>query len=209
MGVAVDPSGKFVYASDNSDPEGGISAYGSSAGALTPVSGSPFATGSSSAGPGPLAVHPNGKFLFVGMSGNVNPNHLVSAFKIDPATGALGAVAGSPFATGSGPTAMTLDGAGRFLYTANTQQDTVSAFAVDPTTGTLTPVAGSPYDVPSLGGLAVDASGRYLYAASGTAVAGFAIDPCHGGLTALPSSPFATGLQPSGSSGLLISSTIK
>jgi 6-phosphogluconolactonase len=209
-GVAVDPAGKFVYVSDNYDPMGGISAYAiDSSGALTAVPGSPFSTGNSSAGPGPLAVHPNDKFLYVALSGNVNANHLISAFKIDPATGALGAVAGSPFATGANPNTMALDGAGRFLYTANTQDDTVSAFAVNPTTGTLTPIAGSPFSVSSIGGLAVEASGQYLYVASGSNVSGFAIDPCRGALTALPGSPFTTGLPPSGSSELLTSSASK
>lgn len=209
-GVAVDPAGKFVYVSDNDDPMGGISAYAiDSSGALAAAPGSPFATGNSSAGPGPLAVHPNGKFLYVALSGNVNANHLISAFKIDAATGALSAVAGSPFATGGNPNTMALDGAGRFLYTANTQDDTVSAFAINPTTGTLTPIAGSPYNVSSVGALTVEASGQYLYVASDSNVAGFAIDPCRGALTALPGSPFTTALPASGSSALLTSSAIK
>ena len=128
-GVAVDPGGRFVYVSNNLDPRGGISAYRieSSTGALTAVPGSPFMTGNASAGPGPLAVHPNGKFLYVALSGNANANHLISVFAIDATSGALGVVAGSPFATGSGPNSMTLGSpTGQFLYTSNIHSDTVS-----------------------------------------------------------------------------------
>jgi 6-phosphogluconolactonase len=210
-GVAVDPGGRFVYVSNNYDPRGGISAYtiDSSNGALTAVPGSPFPTGNSSSGPGALAVHPNGKFLYVALLGNVNANHLISAFTIDSATGALAPVAGSPFGTGSSPNFLVLDTTGQFLYTSNLRDNTVSAFAVNSTTGRLTGVAGSPYRVPSVGGLAVEASGRFLYVSSGDTVAGFTINACRGTLTALPDSPFAAGLPASGSSGLLTSSTIK
>lgn len=207
-GVTMDPTGKFLYVSNSYNPKGGISAYAiDSSGALAAVRGSPFSTGGSSAGPGPLVVHPSGKFLYVALSGNANANHLISAFGIDSATGALSAVPGSPFATGTSPNFMALDGAGRFLYTANTQDDTISALAINPTTGTLAPVRGSPYRVPSIGGLTVEASGQYLYAASGNDVAGFAIDPCRGALTPLAGSPFTTGLPASGIWGLLTSSS--
>jgi 6-phosphogluconolactonase (cycloisomerase 2 family) len=59
--LAVDPTGKFVYVTNNSGPPSGntVSGYSiASNGALTPVPGSPFATGFAPYG---VAVDPNGQ----------------------------------------------------------------------------------------------------------------------------------------------------
>lgn len=69
----------------------------------------------------------------------------MSAYAIDPTTGALGAVAGSPFAAGAGPYSVTVDPGGRFVYAANSNSHNVSAYAIDATTGTLGALAGSPF----------------------------------------------------------------
>ena len=53
-------------------------------------------------------------------------------------------VAGSPFATGSGPLSVAFSPGGGLLATANESDDTVSVFAVG-SGGALTPVAGSPF----------------------------------------------------------------
>ena len=102
----VDPSGKFLYVTDHSDPNGGISAYtiNSASGALTPVLGSPFPT-QIATNPGPTVpvVSPDGKFLFVTLLGTVNYSQFVASLAIDPNTGALSRVAGSPFPSGIGP----------------------------------------------------------------------------------------------------------
>ena len=65
-------------------------------GALTPIPGSPFATGFS---PYSVAVDPTGQFAYVT---NLR-NNSVSAYSIDRKTGALTPIPGSPFAAGSGP----------------------------------------------------------------------------------------------------------
>jgi len=65
-------------------------------GALTPVPGSSFATGS---GPVSVAVDPTTQFAYVA---NENSN-TVSAYSIDRKTGALTPVPDSPFETGSIP----------------------------------------------------------------------------------------------------------
>ena len=62
-------------------------------------------------------------------------------------------------------------------------------------TGAITAVSGSPFALPSAGytyGLSVDASGKFLYASTGTAdVAALAIDQTTGALTTAAGSPFA------------------
>jgi 6-phosphogluconolactonase len=73
LSVAIDPTGKFVYVANAGS--GNVSAYSIGAnGALTPISGSPFAAGGESvAEPFSLAVDPTGKFAYVanGVGANV------------------------------------------------------------------------------------------------------------------------------------------
>jgi 6-phosphogluconolactonase (cycloisomerase 2 family) len=145
--ITVDPLDRFVYVSNNSD--GTISGWTLGAGgALTAIGGSPFALPVSSGTPpvsgtsGAIAIDPFGRFLYV----TDGANSQVDAFTIDPTTGALALMTGSPFATaaGGGPFAMSVDTSGHFLYVGNSFLGTVSMFTTDPITGALTPVgAGS------------------------------------------------------------------
>jgi 6-phosphogluconolactonase (cycloisomerase 2 family) len=91
----------------------------------------------------------------------------VSAFSQDRISGALTAVAGSPFTTGSGSLALATDGAYKFLFVANMFSGDISAFTVNTTSGVLTPVAGSPFAAEfGIDSIAVDRSGSNLYAVS-------------------------------------------
>jgi len=193
-----DPSGKFLYVSNLNDGLGAISAYtiDSTSGALTPITGSPFPTQSNSPGPNRMAIGGGGKFLYVGMSGTVNANHTVSAFTIDPNTGALAQITGSPFPTGNDPQGIATDPTGKFLYTANSQDSTVSAFTIDGSSGTLTPVSGSPYaTLAGPGALAIDPGGQFLYVGenSTTGIEAFTINATSGAITSMAGSPFAPG----------------
>ena len=86
----------FVYVANSGSNN--ISAYTIAAGigALTPVAGSPFATGTN---PLSVTVSLNGAFAYVA---NFNSND-VSAYTIAAGTGVLTQVAGSPFTAGSAP----------------------------------------------------------------------------------------------------------
>jgi hypothetical protein len=68
----------------------------------------------------------------------------VSAYTINPSTGALTPVAGSPFAAGIAPRSVTVDPSGKFAYVADLGRN-VSAHTINPSSGALTPVAGSPF----------------------------------------------------------------
>ena len=59
----------------------------------------------------------------------------VSAYAIDAATGALMPLAGSPFASGMEPIAVTVSPNGRFAYAANYVSHNLSAFNIDAGTG--------------------------------------------------------------------------
>src|SRR6266481_2949758 len=68
----------------------------------------------------------------------------VSALASDAATGALTAVAGSPYGTGSGSLAIAADPTRRFLYVANAQSSDITAFNINATSGALS-ATGSPF----------------------------------------------------------------
>jgi len=152
----------------------------------------------------------NNNFLYVALTGTVNANNKIVAFTIDPTTGVLTALPGSPFVTGSDPlyiafVPVTLVGFQAFLYTANVQDSTISAFTADDNTGVLKPVSGSPYAAgSSVGGLAVPPTGTstlgsfFLYAADPQAktVRAFTIDGNTGALSPVPGSPFPAGNAP-------------
>jgi 6-phosphogluconolactonase len=139
--VAVHPSGNFVYASNSGSND--ISAFAVRGippdfFLLVPVSGAPFAAGSS---PVSVAVDPTGRFLY---TANQNSND-VSAYTVNKLSGVLTPVAGSPFSAGTSPASLTADISGRFLYVADKGSNNVSGFSIDSTTGALTRLAASPF----------------------------------------------------------------
>jgi 6-phosphogluconolactonase len=110
-----------------------------SGGTLTPVAGSPVATG---IGPVSLAVDNNAAFLFSAEQGAAG----VSVFKIN--AGALTKVTGSPFpvvTAGSPlPSFVAVDTSNTFLYVANSGTRNITGFTIK-SDGTLTPLSASPF----------------------------------------------------------------
>jgi 6-phosphogluconolactonase len=137
------------------------------------------------------------EFAYVGNYGDNN----ISGYKI-ASDGSLTAVKGSPFAAGTGPTAMAVDPTGKFAYAANTGTSSggdISAYTINSTTGALTAVKGSPFSAgvePS--GVAIDPTGKFAYVSNYGAndVDAYSIDATTGALTAVKGSPFATGGEP-------------
>ncbi len=191
MSVTVDPSDHFVYvANDNSN---NISAYtiDSDTGALTPVTGSPFASGQ---GPGSVAVDPSGQFAYVGNEDD-SPGGDVSGYTIDATTGALTPMDGSPFLSGSGGFGVTVAPSGKFGYVGSGGGAQVTAFSINPTTGVPTVVAGSPFLGAGTGSLSigVSPSSKFVYAVGGDNISAFSVNATTGKLTSVKGSPFATG----------------
>ncbi|MHB8356830.1 MAG: beta-propeller fold lactonase family protein [Vulcanimicrobiaceae bacterium] len=186
----------LLFAYDTNNNSGNVSAYtiNATTGALTAVTGSPFAAGAYSDG---VAVYPTGKFAYV----TNNSDNNVSAYTINVATGALTPVAGSPFAAGSGPNGVAVDPTGKFAYIPNQGSNNVSAYTINVATGALTAVAGSPFAAGAYPvGVAVDPTGKFAYVAnhSGGNVSAYAINATTGALTAVAGSPFAAGSGPFG-----------
>jgi hypothetical protein len=116
----------------------------SNTGALTPLTGSPFAGVDVPTG---LAIAPNSHFL---AAGNVN-GPSVSVFRVDTDNGSINPVAGSPFPTPGGgyPLETLFHPSGKFLYAGMqvTATSDVWAFSVDASTGALSPVPGAPFQL--------------------------------------------------------------
>jgi 6-phosphogluconolactonase (cycloisomerase 2 family) len=189
--VAVHPAGKFVYVTNGSSNS--VSGYTvDSAGALTPMAGSPFPAGST---PVAIAVDPTGRFAYVTDFNSAD----VSGYAIDGVTGALTAVPGSPFATGTQPLSASMDPTGKFLYVANTQSASISGYIIDGTTGALTPIAGSPFPAGTGPRSAtVTPNGKFVVEVNfnDADVGVYAINSQNGSLTSVAGSPFPAGQFP-------------
>ncbi len=177
--LVVDPSGKFLYATDD-DAIGSILAFViDSTGALSPVPGSPFVIASPTAvalNTEPYGIVDTGSFVYVALSGT----NQVAAFSVDSETGILTHVPGSPFPAGNAASFFAM--ANNFLYVVNAGDGTVSAYSINPSTGALTPVPGSPFG--SGGGtLAIDPSGKYLYLGTFKGVQSYNINLATGALS--------------------------
>jgi 6-phosphogluconolactonase len=184
--LAIDPSGKYLYV--DASTSGGAAAVAGytideTSGALTPVSGSPFAdpaylgcTQFCSDGASDLGVDPTGNYLYGAESGE----DALSGFKIDSATGTLTPLAGSPYAEGyynssgnsapKSPWRLSIDPSEKFIYVADNEGNDFSVFKLNATSGVPTfeapignsvnsclPGLESPYTV------FVDPSGSFVY----------------------------------------------
>jgi len=165
-------------------------------GALTTITGGPFASADSNA----ITSDPAGKFVFVCGADNDE----VSVFSIDQTSGALTFVGKYAANVGFAEQATT-DGQGKFLYvTAGNLGGSVAVFSIG-STGALTPAAGSPFSI-SIAQLQGEPTGKFLLGITGNGanngfandnhVYVYAINQTTGVLTAVSGSPFSTQFTP-------------
>jgi 6-phosphogluconolactonase (cycloisomerase 2 family) len=187
----------FIYTNNDVISGNTVSAFAAGpGGALAEIAGSPFRTGGNGAGGGGYAVGRiavAGSFLFASNGGS----QTIAVFAIDPATGALAAVPGSPFRAGAaggyGDISLAAAPDATLLFAAQSS-GAVTSFRVA-ADGRLAP-SGAP--VPAGGvpaGMKVTPDGKFLAIAipgaspwSGV-VAVFAI-AADGALAPVPGSPF-------------------
>lgn len=193
--VTVDRPGRFVYAANY--VSNNISAYtvNQITGELTEVAGSPYPAGTS---PTAVRVDPSGKFVYASNYGWPGIGS-VSAYTINPVTGALTPIAGSPFAAGNGSSSIAIEPSGRFVYASNLLSDTLTAFSINIANGVLSridadAVTGGIQDLVVINArpvsITVDPTGRFTYIATacGTVWA-FTINASNGALTRIDSDP--------------------
>jgi 6-phosphogluconolactonase len=139
-GMLITPNNSYVYVSLQSLGvqvltlgTGGALSTGTAATFLPPLS-----TSTTPADYG-LASDPTSKFLFV-----AEFNTGLRVFSIGT-NGTLNEVTGSPYPTGTGPTAVVLDPTGSYVYVANKGSNNISSFTFTLASGKLTAIAGSPF----------------------------------------------------------------
>ena len=143
--AAFHPNGKFVYVADELNSTVSVVAYNAADGTLSPlrkISTLP-ADFKGENYPAEIAVHPNGKFLYVSNRGF----DTITQFDIDPESGELSPVE-QVSSKGKWPRNFAIDPTGAFMFVANEKSGNVTVFRIHPKTGRLSP-AGQSFHVPS------------------------------------------------------------
>jgi 6-phosphogluconolactonase len=187
---------KFAYTANQGASLSGYS-VDPSTGALTPLNGFPVPVG---LGPDAITHDPQNRFLIVGD----NSAFMLHVYAIDPSTGALSEISPSPYNTMIQPGAMVVDPSGTHLYLyrtgANVAFPGVSGnqmFAYNlSSTGVLSAVKGMPLPIGSPAaqflpatGIAINASGKFLYLQDLFNLSTFSIDAASGALSLLQTVP--------------------
>jgi 6-phosphogluconolactonase (cycloisomerase 2 family) len=202
--VAADPSGRFLYVGDFSSGDLMMFTIDQNSGALTlsrlfqggSTLGIALANGTS-----PVTYTPTYAY-----AANSDDN-TVSGYTLDPESGSLAPVLGSPFTTGANasvqpqPVSLAVDPSGRFEYAVdfngNGNNGVVAGFKLNALNGALTLVSASPFTVGSQPRtVTIDPSGRFVYVTDPftSQIYGFSINLTTGNLTGLSRSPYSTGL---------------
>jgi 6-phosphogluconolactonase len=137
-GVRTDFTGKFAIglSGNTGDNNLYVFAIDATTGALSPVNNSPFATTMST--PENLRIHPGSQFVYsFGLDSN-SSFAAIEGFAIDPSTGALTALSGSPFTILPIVADCKWDQGGGEGFCANTATSAFSVFNTSTSTGALT-----------------------------------------------------------------------
>jgi 6-phosphogluconolactonase (cycloisomerase 2 family) len=140
-----DAAGAHLYVMDDIDSE--VFAYSiANTGALAPLVPPTYSGVTSPSFP---SRSPNGNFLYVPslfpQSGGAFTN--VFVYSINPVTGGLAAVNGSPFSTATGAEAIAIEPSGQFAYVTSEAQNKITGFSLNSTTGAMTPLVTVPAGV--------------------------------------------------------------
>lgn len=156
-----------------------------------------------------MVVDPLGRFAYAAnLVSNAQDLATISMYTIDPSTGVLTPTTPATVGTGFFPQGIGIDPSGKFVYTANSDDNTVSMFTINQSTGVLTPT--TPSSVPtgwSPLSITVHPSGKFAYAANqdDDTVSMYSVNPSTGVLTPTTpatvltgGSPFGVTIDPSG-----------
>lgn len=139
-----------------------------------------------------LAVHPSGRFVLT----VIKTGDKVAVHRVDPLSGRLVEVPGSPFSVGAkSPYSISIHPSGRFVYVA-ARWGGVVAFAMDEQSGVLTLVKGSPFAAQKrTRSVKVHPSGRFVYAvnAYSNSISAYHVNEETGALSPVLGTPFSTG----------------
>lgn len=139
-GITFNSTGKFAYvAGGNSSTANnlGVFSVDLTTGALVPISGSPFSSGTYSTS---VTLDAANKFAYVP---NENSS-TISVYSVNATTGALAEISGSPFSSIRAlPTSISIDPTGAYAYVTNGGTvNSIQTFAINATTGALSILPG-------------------------------------------------------------------
>jgi 6-phosphogluconolactonase len=149
-----------------------------------------------------MVADPSGRFVFVAnLVSNATDAATISMYTVNSSTGVLTPTTPATIPTGFFPQGIAIDPAGKFVYTANSDDNTVSMFTINQTTGVLAPT--TPAAVPtgwSPSSVTVHPSGKFAYAANqdDDTISMYTIDPNTGVLTPTSPATVPTGFSPFG-----------
>lgn len=198
---AIDPAAKYLYAATYLSSRLAISVFAINpqSGAPQEISGSPFTVLGSGSSEYNLNVFTgsSGKFVYATV---ISPNLTISSpglfvFSVDPTSGALTLVPGSPFAIGTLPVNAWVSPDGNFVYVleaANMSTVTgISVFPIDATTGAVASTPSSSVPLNNFGKPLFDPEQQFmLFTDTSSTAINFSIDNSTGALTTVPGSPF-------------------
>jgi len=120
--VAIDPTGKFAYASNSGSDDVSMFTIDTATGGLTSI-------GTITVGGGSIAVHPSGKFVYVS-----NLAGSFSTYSVNATSGTLTLIG----TTGAAGSSIAIHPSGEFAYVTNLGSNSVSMYNIDAVTGTFT-----------------------------------------------------------------------
>jgi DNA-binding beta-propeller fold protein YncE len=155
--AVIDPTGKFIYVPSGGSQELYGFAIHPTEGTLAAVPGSPYT--SMRQRDLKIWVGASATILYVSnaSTGAIPNDSSVSAYQINPSTGQLSEIMGSPFGDGTAGGRIRISADNRFLFIAGTNSNggaAISSFSIHQTTGALTlvppvptPAVGSPNSI--------------------------------------------------------------
>jgi len=120
-------------------------------------------------------------------------NNSVSAYRVNNHTGSFSQILGSPYLTGTAPSAIVVHPSGKFAYVSNAGDNTISLYKIGGTSS-LTEVLPRTNTGRQPSALAMDSVGTVLFSVNNftNTVSSFTINASTGGLTQASGSPFQT-----------------
>jgi len=193
--ILVDTTNKYCYATSLGSDTIMEWKFDPATGTLSPNGPGEVHT-KAGAGPRHMALHPNGRFLYL----ITETTHTIGAYAIDPASGTLKElqfVDALPADFKEQPAAADLHVTpdGRFLYGSERKTSTLAGYRIDPEKGTLSPIGHFPTEKTPRG-FNIDPRGRFLLSVGldSNAMTVYRIDQQSGALTSLKQ--YSMGQQP-------------
>ena len=186
----------YVVSQDPAKPQVLAFTEDTTAGTLTPVTGTTAITGyAAGVQPSAIAEDPTGRFVYVT---DKAANQLIGYTVLSGGT--LLPMVNGPFATGLFPVAVLVDPRGEYVYVSNFNAKTISAYALNVANGTPSGVAGTNVTTGTgPNAIALDpALGIYLYTSNfqEASVSGLQLNPSTGALSSIQNTPYPSSGSP-------------